>query len=195
MKVCPKCNYQLADDACFCTACGTRTGNADLPNAQQQGMYGQSQPTMPPFSPQGQQPIYTQPFQPVAPADNRKTYCILSYVGVLWLFGMLSSPEKFDRRVRFNVGQGILASIVSAACAVLAVIFSAIFDAIFTVEQTVFGYGTGYYETSAAGSILSTLVWLIASGISIFYMVYGIVKVSQNKDSYLPLIGKLSFYK
>ncbi len=196
MKVCQKCNNQLADNACFCGVCGTKVEKNDSFNSLSQNLEGQQQQLNQFVTPNyQQQPIYNQQFQPMPPADNRKTYSIMSYIGILWLFGLLASPEKFDKRVRFNVGQGIMASIVSVACSVIAAILSAIFNAIFTTEQTLWGYGTGYYETSATAGILSTLVWLIAVGISAFFMVYGIVKVSQNKDCYLPIIGKLAFYK
>ncbi len=195
MKVCQKCNKTLEDSARFCTGCGARTDECNSSNIQPQSTNEQCQTTPQTNNFQPQQTTYSQPFIPAEPADNRKAYSIISYIGILWLFGMLAVPEKFDRRVRFNVGQGIMASITSAICSIAAVILSTIFNIAFTEEQTVFGYGTGYYETSATADILSTLVWMAAFGISVFYTVWGIVKVCQNRDGYLPIIGRFAFYK
>ncbi len=188
MKVCQKCNAQMADTAKFCTVCGWQAAESAPASVPFQA--APPQPQAEQFQPSG----YDRPLQ-VAPTDNRKTYSILAYIGIFWLFGMLAAPEKFDRRVRFHVGQGIMASIVSAACCIVAAILSAIFNSLFTTETTIFGYGTGYYETSPVAEAISTLLWLAAAGITVFFAVYGIIKIRHNEDGYLPLIGKFAFYK
>ena len=134
--------------------------------------------------------MYQQQFQPSPPPDNRKTYSILSYIGILWLFGLFAAPEKFDARVRFNVGQGIMATIASVALSIVAWILSMIMNVIFRTEVAY-----GFYVKSPAATAISVILWLAAAGISIFFMVYGIVKVCKNQDTYLPVIGKLAFYK
>ncbi len=175
MKQCVNCGANLADNAIFCTACGQKCDAAQSvqPTVQQQREY----------------------FVPAEPADNRKAYCIMSYISLLWLFGLLCSPEKNDPRVRFNVGQGIISSIISAGLGIIAWILSAIFNAVFVVEKTVYGVSTGITEPSVLAGALSTFVWLIAIGMSVFFSVWGIVKVCQNKDTYLPIIGRFAFYR
>ena len=66
MKTCPNCNASLADDAIFCTNCGTNLGAA--PAAQAQPQPG-TQIQKPEAQMQPQQPVYQQapPQQPVPP--------------------------------------------------------------------------------------------------------------------------------
>ncbi len=189
MRKCSQCGAQFSDNAVFCTACGNHLNT----NAEQSINNEMQNSVLPKQSLTG--PYQTQPFAPATTSDNRKIYSILAYISFFWLFGLLAKPEKFDSRVRFNVGQGIMATITSAACSIIAAILTAINNTVFRTEISYFGYSTGNYTTSALGSALNTLVWIAVFGITVFYMVYGIVKVSKNNDSYLPVIGKLAFYK
>lgn len=43
---------------------------------------------------------------------NAKLFSILSYVGILWLLGLLISPEKTSPFVRSHVNNGIIISIM-----------------------------------------------------------------------------------
>ena len=62
MKTCPNCNAGLADDALFCTNCGTNLGAAPV------------QPPQPETQIQQQQPVYQQaPPQPQRSAEARQT--------------------------------------------------------------------------------------------------------------------------
>ena len=177
MKICPGCGMQSDDSALFCTGCGAKLESSETKT--------------PPIVLNAN----SQPFQPAAPTDNRKTYSILAYIPVLWLFGLLSSPEKFDGRVKFNVGQGIMLTITGGALSIVAGILTLINNLIFRTQVSYFGFGTGEYTVSPVAGVLNTLVWIAVLGIVVFYAVYGIVKVSKDSDSYLPIIGKLAFYK
>ena len=119
----------------------------------------------------------------------------MAHIPLLWLIGMFSAPEKHDSRVRFNVGQGIVASIAGTAGILLAVIFTVINNAVFKTDVYYYGMYTGETATSAVGVLLNVLVWLAASGIIAFYAIYGVIKVSKNADTYLPIIGRFAFYK
>ena len=72
----------------------------------------------------GFQPNTQGGFQPNTPRDERKTYSILAHIPLFWLIGLFSSPEKNDPRVRFNVGQGIIATIVDCIALVVAILFT-----------------------------------------------------------------------
>ncbi|MGN1048803.1 MAG: zinc-ribbon domain-containing protein [Eubacteriales bacterium] len=189
MKFCTKCGYQNVDDARFCQSCGApmsvSQAQTDTSSAQPST---QAQPQTPPQN-QGYQQ------QNLPQADNSHLFCILSYIGVLWLFGLLLAPERFNPRVKFNVGQGIIASIVSAGLSLVAWILTLIINLIFRIEKTLFGYGTGIYEISPVATVISNIIWVAVGAVSIALMVYGIVKVAKHEDAYLPIVGKYAFYK
>ena len=50
---------------------------------------------------------------------NAKLFSILAYIGLLWLLGLLISPEKTSPFVRNHVNNGIVLSICLAICAVI----------------------------------------------------------------------------
>ncbi len=179
MKQCIKCGTNLMDNAVFCTSCGERYQESESTPSQHTDK-------------QSQQQSY---FVPAEPADNRKAFCVMSYILVFWLFGLFSSPEKNDPRVRFNVGQGLIASVVSVGLGIGTYILSLLFDAVFVTEKIRNGIPTGVYEPSLLAGVLNTFMWIITIGVSVFFAVWGIVKVLQNKDTYLPVVGKFSFYK
>lgn len=181
----------------FCTKCGKQLAEGEVCACQQQAPQQEQ--------PQQQQQTWQQPQQPqqtwqpaggqAAPSDNRKLFSIISYISILWLVGLLVSPEKNDPRVRFNVGQGILLSIVSVALSVVSGILQAIVGAIFREEITYWGVGTGVYQTSGIGIAINWILGLAAFGATVALMVIGIMNVVKDKDTYLPIIGKYAFYK
>lgn len=126
---------------------------------------------------------------------NEKLFSILSYIGILWLIGMLVNPEKTDSKVRFHVGQGIILSIADVAVGIVSAILNAIIRGIFRTEVTFLGYGTGVYTVSTIGTVLTTLISLAGTAAIIFLLVKGILNVTQNKQEPLPVIGNLAFYK
>ena len=174
-----------------------------VPNQQQPPYVQQPQYTAPQAP--NQQPPYTQqpnpqyvnpqqpynPQQPNAPyyagavSDNSKVYCILSYLSILWLIGLLGD-QKNNPRVRFHVNQGIILTIFAAALNIVSWIVNGIIGAIFRVDY--YGYLT---YVSSAGQNLQHLVSFLVSAAILVLMIIGIVNVSQNKDQPLPIIGKL----
>ncbi|MBN1892356.1 MAG: DUF4870 domain-containing protein [Clostridiales bacterium] len=51
---------------------------------------------------------------------NKKLYCILAYIFILWLVGLIQMKEDPD--VKFHVNQGIVLSIAGVALGVIAAI-------------------------------------------------------------------------
>ena len=52
--------------------------------------------------------------------SNKKLYCILAYIGILWLIGLIQLPK--DEDVKFHVNQGIVISIAMVALRIIAII-------------------------------------------------------------------------
>jgi len=52
--------------------------------------------------------------------SNKKLYCILAYIGILWLIGLIQLPK--DEDVKFHVNQGIVLSIAMVALSIIAII-------------------------------------------------------------------------
>lgn len=181
----------------FCTKCGKEVTEGVVCSCQQVQQTSQQVPPQEPQSesqqvpPQAQQSQQAwQPPSAATPTDNRKLFCILSYVGVLWLFGLLMAPEKNDPRVRFNVGQGILLTIVSVAINIVVWILQAIVGAIFRT-QTWYGVSV----ISGVGIAINWIIGLAGFGAIIALAVMSIVNVCKGKETYLPIIGKYAFYK
>ena len=104
--------------------------------------------------------------------DKTKLYCILSYVYILWLAGLLS--ERENKIIRFHVNQGIILSIF---------MFSSLF-AINIISDILFFIA----PILSCISALFQILWLI-----IFFSLsfIGIRNVIKNKAKPLPIIGNL----
>ena len=130
-----------------------------------------------------------------ATGDTTKVYRVLSYLGILWLVGMLSK-EKNDKSVKFHVGQGMLVTILAVALQVVAsIINNAVIANIFRTEITYWGIKTGVYTVSGFGATLITIINLVVWGIVLTFEIIGITNAVKNRDKKLPVIGKVAFYK
>ena len=99
--------------------------------------------------------------------QKNKLFHILSYIPLLFLISLFI-PEKDNPTVRFHCGQGMLLTIVSAACSV--------------ISRTL-GFTLGWIPF--VGAIVSYL----------FSAFSGIVNAANDKTEPLPLIGKYAFYR
>jgi len=148
------------------------------------------------YSPQAsslpiQQANSSQP-QPLMEQDgDGKGMCILAYISILWIAGLVS-VHKNKSNVRFHVGQGIVLSIFSVAGSIATQIITAVLYSTMTTEQNLFGYT--YSTPSPAASVLSLLISLALFAICITLMIIGIVHASKGEMKPLPIIGKLAFY-
>ncbi len=127
--------------------------------------------------------------------EDIKIYKILSYVGFLWIIGLLV-PYKNDKSLKFHVGQGIILSICEFVLSIsVSLINNLIIDNIFKIQVSFYGIETGVYKTSALGLTISGLLNLAVAIFTISYVIIGIANVTKEKDKKLPVIGNLSFYK
>ena len=127
-----------------------------------------------------------------APADNKKIYCILSYIGILWLVGLLVQ-EKNDPKVRFHVGQGIILSIINIGLVITISILLAILSPILN-QKVSLGFMT-VYNNSTTYIAIYTILWVGTWAITLALMILGIVNAVNGKENKLPIIGNFAFYK
>jgi len=152
--------------------------NQQYQNPQQpyNGQY--YQPPIPPVPPQP--PIYPQYTMPV---DNTKAFSILSYIGILWLVGLL--VDRYNPRVRFHVNQGIILTIFGIAVNVAISIVKSIISIIFIHSFS------GFMMLSQLGMIVNGILSLAGTGLCIAYMIIGIMHAAQGREEPLPIIGTL----
>jgi len=95
-----------------------------------------------------------------APTGSEKAFAILSYIGILWLIGLLKEPEKDVPYVKNHVNNGIILCIVNVAAAVLNII-----------------------------PVVGTIVYGVVGLAAFVFAIIGIVKACQNTTYTIPLIG------
>ena len=92
--------------------------------------------------------------------QNAKTFSILAYIGLLWLLGLLISPEKTSPFVRNHVNNGILLSIAV-------------------------GIATCLCWIPVVGWILEGVVGVVAC----VFAIMGIIAAAKTNYYTLPLVG------
>lgn len=115
--------------------------------------------------------------------QDSKAFCILSYVGVLWLVGLLAARD--DPKVRFHVNQGIILSIFQFALGILVSMVKSFISMVFI-------------RMFSASVLLPQLGMTINGGLSfvswcltVAFAVIGIVHAAQDRQEPLPIIGSL----
>ncbi len=85
--------------------------------------------------------------------SNAKLFAILSYVSVLWLLGLLISPEKTSPFVRNHVNNGIVLCIVAAILACIPFLgwICEIAVAVFAIMGIIAAAKTQYYTIPLIG--------------------------------------------
>ena len=96
--------------------------------------------------------------------SNAKLFSIFAYVGLLWLLGLLISPEKTSPFVRSHVNNGIILLIMEGVAGVV---------------------GTLLNFIPYVGWLLDLALW----GCCIAVMVMGIVAAAKTKYFSIPVIG------
>ncbi len=119
--------------------------------------------------------------------SNTKLYKILSYIGILWLVGLIVPDVKDNKSVKFHVGQGIVLTIagigLNIVIGILNVIIS-IFVALIDV----------YVLSILVSAFFGILYFAVSIG-TLVLMIIGIMNANNGKDEPLPVIGKFAFYK
>lgn len=116
--------------------------------------------------------------------SNIRLYSILSYIGILWIVGILVK-EKDNDIVRFHVGQGIILTILT----VIVNTISAVVGFIVGFTGAVAGVSEAFI------SLVSGLFGGILGLIPLAFMIIGIINASKFEKKELPIIGKFTFYK
>lgn len=115
---------------------------------------------------------------------NVRLYSILSYVGFLWIIGVLVK-EKDNKTLKFHVGQGIILSILWFAIGTFGKVLSFFVDLIDFID---FPFGV-------IGSIASLIIMVPFCIFAFVLMIIGIMNANNGKEEELPVIGQFAFYK
>lgn len=105
-------------------------------------------------------------------ASKNKVFGILSYLGILWLVGLIAASDS--RYAKFHANQGLVLFLAEIAVNIVL--------AIIAVICGVIGHGLG---------ILSSLLYFVVELATIGCVVFGIIYAAKGKAKELPLIGKL----
>ena len=118
-------------------------------------------------------------------ADSRdeKAFSVLSYIGILWLVGLLADRE--NPTVRFHVNQGIILSIFEFALAFTLTIVKAMVSAVFVFALS------GFPLFSWLGTTINGLLTFAGWCLVLLYVLIGAVRAAQGRQEPLPLIGSL----
>lgn len=116
-------------------------------------------------------------------SDDERAYSILSYIGILWLVGLLVDGK--NQKVLFHVNQGIILSIFEFALGFFLAIAEAIVRGVFGFAFG--GIGILSWMGNAVSGLLSFLGW----GFVVSYIIIGVVHAAQGRREPLPLIGNL----
>jgi uncharacterized membrane protein len=92
--------------------------------------------------------------------QNAKLFSIFAYIGLLWLLGLLISPEKTSPFVRSHVNNGIILTIFGGASSIICWI-------------------------PVVGWILGGVVWVAV----VVFMIMGIVAAAKTQYFTIPLVG------
>ena len=108
--------------------------------------------------------------------DNTKLYSILSYLGPLFIVGLVMDPD--NQRVRFHVNQGI----------------------VLLITWVVLGFATGIVSLIIGwipfvGSLIRAILGLVAGGGGIALMIVGIIHAANDELTPLPIIGGIEVLK
>lgn len=118
-----------------------------------------------------------------SPHTDTRVFCILSYIGILWLAGLFAGRD--DPKVRYHVNQGIILSIFEFAFSFLVFILKAFNSFVFIrlLSVTVILPQLG----AVLNGILSFVLWSVTA----VYIIIGIVHAAQDRQEPLPVIGTL----
>ncbi len=103
-------------------------------------------------------------------SKKNKMYCLLSYVYIFWIVGLLS--ERKDPKVRFHVNQGINLSIVISLLWICLKVICAVLLSI-----------------SKVFAIITSLLVLLFLIMVLTYISIGVYNVLKDKEEKLPLFG------
>lgn len=115
--------------------------------------------------------------------DEDRAFSILSYIGILWLVGLLA--DRKSPEVMFHVNQGIILSIFEFALTFSLAVLQAVLRFVFGFASS--GIGVLSWLGNAICGFLSFACWCLV----IVYIVIGVMHAVQGRKEPLPLIGSL----
>lgn len=104
-------------------------------------------------------------------ASKNKAFGILSYLGILWLVGLIAAPDS--RYAKFHANQGLVLFLAEIAVNIVLAIIAAIFGVI--------GHGLG---------VISSLLYFVVELATVGLVVFGIVYSAKGMAKELPFIGR-----
>jgi uncharacterized membrane protein len=108
--------------------------------------------------------------------DNTKVFAILSYIGILFIVGLIADPK--NERLKFHINQGIVLFITEIILWVAVAIITAILGWIPIVGWILIG-------------LITFAVWAAI----LVLMILGIVNAAKGEEKPLPVIGGFKIYK
>ena len=123
-----------------------------------------------------------QPWNP-APGDDTRAFSILSYIGILWLVGLLA--DRYNPVVIFHVNQGIILSVFEFALGIALTVVKGIIYAMFVQAFP------GAFLLSGIGLFINGLLSFAGWCTVLAFSIVGIVHAAQGRQQPLPLIGTL----
>lgn len=159
MKKCNKCGAEIEDSAMKCPVCGATQisdQGEDLGKKITEG-FGKFNDTKETTSEYDSRDI-----------ENNKVFAILSYIGILFVVGLIAAPKS--KFARFHANQGIVLFIIEIVLGIVSGIVSFI-------------------------PVVSGIVSAVVGIISLVYMVIGIYNSASGKAKELPVIGGISIIK
>lgn len=159
MAKCSRCGADLEVGKAYCTFCGARVdeneqkkGN-DFSNMMNSGK------------------DFAGEFDARDIVEN-KVFCILSYLGILFIIGLIAQPNS--KVIKFHANQGLILFLAELALGVVTGIVG------------VFPF---------IGALLAGLTGLATSVLMIGALVYQIINISEGKVKKLPVIGDITIIK
>lgn len=138
--------------------------------------YYQNNSNQPPTPPEN--PPYTQSYPS---SDNTKAFCIISYISIFWIIGLLA--DRNNPKVRFHVNQGIILTIFEVVLNILVAILKSF------INIVLMGPFTKMLIISQFGMVLNGMLSFIVWCFYIVFTVIGIIHAAQDRQEPLPIIG------
>ena len=124
-----------------------------------------------------------QPSRNPTPGDDTRAFSILSYIGILWLVGLLA--DRYNPVVIFHVNQGIILSVFEFALGIALSVVKGIIYAMFVQAFP------GVFLLSGIGLFINGLLSFAGWCVVLAFSIVGIVHAAQGRQQPLPLIGTL----
>ena len=110
----------------------------------------------------------------MAASNEAKVFNALSYIGPLFLIGLLAKPNGAN--VRFHANQGLLLFVAELLLAIVLKLVGLVLNLI-----------------PVLGPVLMGIIWLVFAVICLLFILYGIRNALADENKELPYFGHLEF--